>query len=88
MKNIVLLVNTRKNLYDALLCIIIICFSNCHCFSMVVYFPIHVLPEAVHVGVDQNNNEGVEQVKQEPHINHLHVGGLWEIIAHVDEHCC
>ena len=53
---------------------------------MVVYFPVLIIPECVHVCVYQHHNEGVEQVKQEPHIHHLHVGGLGQVVAHVDEH--
>ena len=54
---------------------------------MMVYFSFIIIPECVHVGVYQHHNEGVEQVKQEPDIHHLHVGGLWKIVAYVDEHC-
>ena len=36
--------------------------------------------------MDENNYEGVEQVEQQPYINHLHVGGLRKIVAYVDEH--
>ena len=46
-----------------------------------------IIPESVHVGVDENHNEGVEKVKQQPYIHHLHVGGLGKVVAHVDEHC-
>ena len=51
-----------------------------------VYFPVIIIPESVHVGVDQNHNEGVEQVKQEPGIHHLHVGGLGQAVTHIDKH--
>ena len=53
---------------------------------MMVYFPLLIIPECVHVCVYQHHNEGVEQVKQQPDIHHLHVGGLWQVVAHVDEH--
>ena len=53
---------------------------------MMVYFPVIIVPESVHVGVDEDNNEGVEQVEQQPHINHLHVGSLRKTVAYVDEH--
>ena len=55
---------------------------------MMVYFPVIIVPKSVHVGVDQHHNEGVEQVEQEPHIHHLHVGGLGQVVAHVDKHRC
>ena len=53
---------------------------------MMVYFPVIIIPESVHVCVDQNHNEGVEQVEQQPGIHHLHVGGLWQAVTHVDKH--
>ena len=53
---------------------------------MMVDLPLLIIPECVHVGVNQHHYEGVEQVKQEPHIHHLHVGGLWQVVAHIDEH--
>ena len=53
---------------------------------MMVYFPVIIIPESVHVCVDQNHNEGVEQVEQQPGIHHLHVGGLGQAVTHVDEH--
>ena len=53
---------------------------------MVVYFPVIIVPESVHVGVDEDNNEGVEKVKQQPGIYHLHVGGRGQALTHVDEH--
>ena len=57
-------------------------------FPMMVYFPLLIIPECVHVCVYQHHNEGVEQVKQEPHIHHLHVGGLGQVVTHVDKHRC
>ena len=53
---------------------------------MMVYFPLLIIPECVHVCVYQHHNKGVEQVEQEPHIHHLHVGGLGQVVAHIDEH--
>ena len=53
---------------------------------MVVDFPFFVIPQGVHVGMKQDNDEGQEQVKQQPHIHHLHVGCLGQVVAHVDEH--
>ena len=40
------------------------------------------------VGVQENLCEREEQVEEEPHVNHLDVGGLGQLVAHVDEHCC
>ena len=45
-----------------------------------------IIPESVHVGVDENHNEGVKKVEQQPYIHHLHIGGLGKVVAHVDEH--
>ena len=47
---------------------------------MMVYFPILVTSQGVHVGVDQDNNEGVNQVKQKPDIHHFHVGSLGKLL--------
>ena len=51
-------------------------------------FKITFLPLSLEmlIGVQQDYNEGVEQVEQEPHVNHLHVGGLGEVVTHVDQH--
>ena len=37
--------------------------------------------------MNEDHNEGVEKIEQKPHIHHLHVGRLWQVVAHVDEHC-
>ena len=36
--------------------------------------------------MDQNNYKVQDQVEQESHIYHLHVGGLGQVIANIDEH--
>ena len=56
--------------------------------SVMVYFPVLVSPECVHVGVEQHHYEGLQQVEQEPGINHLHVGSLGQAVTHVDKHRC
>ena len=53
---------------------------------MMVDFPLLIIPECVHVCVYQHHNEGVEQVKQQPGVHHLHVGGLGQAVTHVDKH--
>ena len=53
---------------------------------MMVDLPLIIIPECVHVGVNQHHYEGVEQVKEEPDIHHLHVRGLRQVVANVDEH--
>ena len=45
------------------------------------------LPETVHVRVDENLNERKEKVEDEPDVNHLDVGRLWQVVRHIDEHC-
>ena len=32
--------------------------------------------------------EGNHEVEDEPNVNHLDVGGLWEVFRDSDEHCC
>ena len=55
---------------------------------MMVDLPFLVIPESVHVGVEENNDKGEEEVEEKPHIHHLHVGGLGQVVAHVDKHRC
>ena len=43
---------------------------------MMVDLSVLVILESVHVGVEKNNDKGKEEVKEKPHINHLHVGRL------------
>ena len=45
-----------------------------------------IISQSVHIGVQQDYDEGVEEVEQKPHVHHLHVRGLGEVITHVDEH--
>ena len=53
---------------------------------MMVDLSFLIISQSVHIGVQQYYDEGVEQVEQQPHINHLHVGGLGQVVTHVDEH--
>ena len=53
---------------------------------MMIYLSLLIIAQTVHIGVKQDHYEGVEQVKQQPHVNHLHVGGFRQVVAHVDEH--
>ena len=50
--------------------------------SFVVHF------ETVHVGRPQDVIEWLDQVEEQPNVDHLDVGGLWKVVADVDEHCC
>ena len=56
--------------------------------AVVIYFSVFIIPKSVHVGVDENDDEGKEQIKEEPYIHHLHVGGLRQVVANVDKHGC
>ena len=42
--------------------------------------------KAVHVSVEQDKDEGEEQVKDEPNINHLDIGGGRQAATDADEH--
>ena len=50
--------------------------------------------EGVHVGVEQDQDEGHQQVEDQPDVNHLHIGCVGQIVAHADKHgrqhkhCC
>ena len=43
-------------------------------------------PQAVHVGVEQDQHEGHHQVEDQPDVNHLYIGCVREVIAHADKH--
>ena len=43
-------------------------------------------PQRIHEGVDKDLNEGKEKVEDEPDVNHLDVGGLRQVVRHIDEH--
>ena len=34
-------------------------------------------PEGLHVGVDDDEDEGDEEVEEQPDVDHLQVGGVW-----------
>merc|ERR1712217_487050 len=53
---------------------------------MMIDVPLLIISKSVHICMDEHHNEGIEQVKQQPHIHHLHVGGLRQVVAHIDEH--
>ena len=37
-------------------------------------------------GLYTNNHKWLKQVEEQPNINHLHVGGLRQVIADIDKH--
>ena len=67
---------------------ILIVFTDGDGFSMVIDFTLLIIPEGVHVCVEQHHDERVEQVEQQPGVHHLHVGGLGQAVTHIDEHRC
>ena len=54
---------------------------------MVVDFPIIIHLEVIHVGRHQDVIEGLDQVEEQPDVDHLDVGGLGKVVADTDEHC-
>ena len=61
-------------------------FIDLNCFAMVIYFSLFIISKSVHVGVEKDNDERKEEVEEEPHVHHLHVGSLRQVVAYVDEH--
>ena len=55
---------------------------------MVVDLPLVVNLEIVHVGGHQDVVEGLDQVEQQPDVDHLDVSRLGKIVADIDEHGC
>ena len=55
---------------------------------MVVDLSLIVDLEAVHVGRHQDVVERLDQVEEQPDVNHLDVRCLWKVVADTDEHCC
>ena len=55
---------------------------------MVVDLPLVVDLEVVHVGGHQDVVEGLDQVEEQPDVDHLDVGGFGKVVADIDEHCC
>ena len=47
------------------------------------YHPVswkHIRPERVHVGVDQDLDEGEQQVEDQPDVNHFDVGRFRQVV--------
>ena len=36
--------------------------------------------------MDKNLNKRKKKVEDEPDVNHLDVGRLWQVVGHIDEH--
>ena len=56
--------------------------------TMVVDLSFIVPSDTVHVSRHQDVVERLDQVEEQPDVDHLDVGGLWKVVADVDEHCC
>ena len=52
-----------------------------------LYFDCLGSPETVHVCVDEDFDEGEEQVEDQPDVDHLHVRRLRQVVRDRDEHC-
>ena len=68
-------------MYDSIILI-----SDCSGNTMVVDFSFIVYLETVHVRRHQDVIEWLDQVEEQPDVDHLDVGGLGEIVADIDEH--
>ena len=55
---------------------------------MVVDLSFIVHLETVHVGRHQDVVEGLDQVEEQPDVDHLDVSRLRQIVADIDEHGC
>ena len=55
---------------------------------MVVDLSFIVPSETVHVSRHQDVVERFDQVEEQPDVDHLDVGGLGQVVADIDEHCC
>ena len=53
---------------------------------VMVDFTLLVHLEVVHVGRHQDVVERLDQVEEQPDVDHLDVGGLWKVVADIDEH--
>ena len=53
---------------------------------MVVDLSFIVHLETVHVGCHQDVVEWLDQVEEQPDVDHLDVGGLGKVVADIDEH--
>ena len=54
--------------------------------AMMIYVTILIIPQKIHVGVQENFNEWKKQIEDEPDVNHLDRGGFRKVIGHADEH--
>ena len=44
------------------------------------------IPQSVHVSVNQNLNKGKQEVEYKPHVNHLDIGSLGQVVGDIDKH--
>ena len=56
--------------------------------AVVVDLPFVVDLQEIHVGRHQDVVEGLDQVEQQPYVDHLDVSRLGKVVADIDEHGC
>ena len=76
----------RSYLEDFTIQVPIIVNAHTASYSMVIYFPFFVHLQIVHVGRREDVVEGLDEVEEQPDVDHLDVSGLWQTLAHTDEH--
>ena len=60
--------------------------SYTNSLAMVVDISLLLIPQGFNVSLKQDINKRLEQVEQQPYVNHLHIGSLREVVTHIDEH--
>ena len=55
---------------------------------MVVDLSFIVHLETVHICRHQDVIEWLDQVEEQPNVDHLDVGSLGKVVADIDEYCC
>ena len=47
---------------------------------------VRVAPKRLHVGLKYDVHKGFEEIEEKPAVNHLDVGGRWQVGADTEEH--
>ena len=66
----------------------VILIANSSGNTMVVDLSSIVHLKTVHVRRHQDVVERLDQIEEQPDVDHLDVSGLWKVVADIDEHCC
>ena len=64
-----------------------ICRSHANSLAMVVDISLFCISQSFNVGLHDDVNKGLEQIEEEPDVNHLDIGCLGQVVAHIDKHC-